>query len=1318
MSNFWTFGGLRSSPSLEKSSPSASAPAVAVAAAAAAESAQDEEEVQSQEKPHGDGGDVTASDTLPLGTPVVHAPSPAAGEDHDSDKDYDSASERMGAASSVSSFGGGKNGGFRTPTSPVGSLVGESYGSPAPGMDVGAEGALLRLNEMSTGNPSLDTAVLEDVDEEGFRKRVSEIVDKAKLPADSPKVETLVDSLLPIVRSLSMRQELFADEQVNGDGGAAASGGDGPSPAMPSAKVTDDDDADFDLPVGGQDEEEDREGGDEEEGEEEEEEEEEQEGEGEGEEEDEEEEVEEGGGDEGEQQRDGDENVSVQGMSVRSDEPSEAKPLVAPQQAEGEAEHKEGEVGKGEVGKGEEEEGEEEGAGEEGAAQQLEEAEPLHAAGMRVQRDADNGGAAAKQQGEEGQLEEGRDEEEGEDEGGEEEGEEDEGDEERDEVGEEGGEEIRDGAHEGEGEGEDEGEEGEGEGEGEGDEWEDEDDEDFEEALARNPMLQAAFRQASAARDAADGDAGRSAGGGGGPVGLGVSGGGLPPPPSSGSGGAGGRTLTNGSSGRPSLEPVASGRQRGSGGGDMTVRESDRPVAVTASDGDGGEVVANGEEPDETREKLQKIRIKLLRLAHRLGQSAHNVVVAQVLYRLGLAEQLRANRGAARGSAFSFDAASAAAEEQEAAGGGTDEDLDFVCTIMLLGKTGVGKSATVNSIFDHPMTKTDAFATATGRVREIVGTVHGICVRVIDTPGLQPSASDQRKNEQIMASVKKFVKKRTPDIVLYFDRLDLQSRDYGDLPLMRIITDTFGTAVWFNAIVVLTHASSAPPDGSNGQPMSYEMYVAQRSHVVQQTIRQAAGDMRLMNPVSLVENHPNCRMNRAGQRVLPNGQIWKPQLLLLCFASKILAEANALLKLQDSTPARPFGTRPRVPSLPYLLSTLLQSRQPLKLPEEQLGEEDEEEDDDDLDDDDDDDEVDYDSLPPFRRMTKDELAELTEGQRREYYEELAERERLYQKKQWKEELLRRREMKKRAGQPDAEPIVEELEPEDDGPRSSSVPVPMPDMALPPSFDSDNPTHRYRYLETANQWLVRPLLEAHGWDHDAGYDGFSLEKQMVVQERIPAAISGQITKDKKEANINLEAAATFKHGKDSSRVTTSGLDIQTVGKDLAYTMRSETRFSNFKKNKTTAGLALTYLGGTVAAGLKVEDKLLVGKQLKLVVSGGAITGKGDMAYGASAEATIRRKGYPIDKTVTVLGLSIMDWQGDLAIGGNLQSQFQVGKTMMVARANLNNRGAGQINLRASSNEQLQMAIIGLVPMIRFLLQGRPFSSPEAESEPLQ
>ncbi|KAJ6739221.1 TRANSLOCASE OF CHLOROPLAST 120 CHLOROPLASTIC-LIKE [Salix koriyanagi] len=533
------------------------------------------------------------------------------------------------------------------------------------------------------------------------------------------------------------------------------------------------------------------------------------------------------------------------------------------------------------------------------------------------------------------------------------------------------------------------------------------------------------------------------------------------------------------------------------------------------------------EELDETREKLQMIRVKFLRLAHRLGQTPHNVVVAQVLYRLGLAEQLRGRNG---GRVAGFDRASAMAEQLEAAG---QEPLDFSCTIMVLGKTGVGKSATINSIFDEVKFGTDAFQLGTKKVQDVVGTVQGIKVRVIDTPGLLPSWSDQRQNEKILHSVKCFIKKTPPDIVLYLDRLDMQSRDFGDMPLLRTITDIFGPSIWFNAIVVLTHAASAPPDGPNGTASSYDMFVTQRSHAVQQAIRLAAGDMRLMNPVSLVENHSACRTNRAGQRVLPNGQVWKPHLLLLSFASKILAEANALLKLQDSTPAKPFATRARAPPLPFLLSSLLQSKPQIKLPEEQYGDEDGL--DDDLDESSDsEDESEYDELPPFKSLTRAQIAKLTKVQKRAYFDELEYREKLFMKKQLKEEKRRRKLMEKMAAAAKDLPSEYAENAEEGG--AASVPVPMPDLALPASFDSDNPTHRYRYLDTSNQWLVRPVLETHGWDHDVGYEGINVERLFVVKEKIPISFSGQVTKDKKGCQCSNGISKLFKVWRRKSNFT--------------------------------------------------------------------------------------------------------------------------------------------------------------------------------------
>ncbi|KAK4405335.1 Translocase of chloroplast, chloroplastic [Sesamum angolense] len=663
--------------------------------------------------------------------------------------------------------------------------------------------------------------------------------------------------------------------------------------------------------------------------------------------------------------------------------------------------------------------------------------------------------------------------------------------------------------------------------------------------------------------------------------------------------------------------------------------------AVTATQNQLIEDPTNGdtEEYDETREKLQMIRVKFLRLAHRLGQTPHNVVVAQVLYRLGLAEQLHGRSGG-RVAAFSFDRASAMAEQLEAAG---QEPLDFTCTIMVLGKSGVGKSATINSIFDEAMFSTDAFQLGTKKVQDIVGIVQGIRVRVVDTPGLLPSWSDQRQNEKILRSVKRFIRKTPPDIVLYLDRLDMQSRDFGDMPLLRTITEIFGPSIWFNAIVVLTHAASAPPEGPNGTATSYDMFVTQRSHVVQQAIRHAAGDMRLMNPVSLVENHSACRTNRAGQRVLPN---------VARYASW-----------------ETFCPRTRSPPLPFLLSSLLQSRPEVKLPSEQFG------DDDAINDDldecsDSEEESEYDELPPFKSLTKAQLEKLSKVQRKAYYDELEYREKLFMKKQLKEERKRRKMMKQ------MQEAAKDLPPADYGDNgeetsaAASVPVPMPDLALPASFDSDNPTHRYRSLDSSNPWLVRAVLEPNGWDHDIGYDGINAERLFVIKDKVPISFSGHISKDKKDANLQMEIASSVKHGK--GKATSLGFDMQSVGKDYAYTLR--------------------------------KDKLIIGKRGQLVVSGGAVYGRGEVAYGGSLEATLRDKDHPLGRFLATLGISVMDWHGDLAVGCNSQTQIPIGRhTNLIGRFNINNKGSGQFSLRINSSEQLQIVLVGLIPLVNALIR---------------
>jgi Toc86/159 family protein import component len=178
---------------------------------------------------------------------------------------------------------------------------------------------------------------------------------------------------------------------------------------------------------------------------------------------------------------------------------------------------------------------------------------------------------------------------------------------------------------------------------------------------------------------------------------------------------------------------------------------------------------------------------------------------------------------------------------------------------------------------------------------------------------------------------------------------------------------------------------------------------------------------------------------------------------------------------------------------------------------------------------------------------------------------------------------------------------------------------------------------------------------------------------------------------------MEVGSSLKHGE--GKLTSLGFNMQSIGKDLAYTLRSETRFSNFQKNKATAGFSFTLLGDAISAGVKVEDKLILNKRFEVVMNGGAMAVHGDVAYGGSLEALLRDKDHPIGRSLSTLGISVMDWHGDLAVGCNIQSQILVGRsTNLIARANVNNRGAGLISFRLNTSEQLQLALIAIIPIL--------------------
>lgn len=695
-------------------------------------------------------------------------------------------------------------------------------------------------------------------------------------------------------------------------------------------------------------------------------------------------------------------------------------------------------------------------------------------------------------------------------------------------------------------------------------------------------------------------------------------------------------------------------------------------------------------------EKIQLLRVKFLRLVHRLGLSTEDSTVSQVLYKLVIAA------GKHSSQLCSTESAKRMALELEAE---NKSDLDFCLNILVLGKSGVGKSATINSIFGEKKVMVDAFGPATTTVKEVVGTINGVKIRILDTPGLKSSAAEQSANRKILATIRKSIKKFPPDVVLYVDRLDIQTRSVNDLPLLRSVTKYLSPSIWTSSVVTLTHAASALPDGPSGFPLSYEVFVAQRSRVIQQSIS-LASELHLMNPnvvqpVSLIENHPLHGKNDKRERLVADGLSGHSQLLLLCYSLKVLSEGSSISSPQGpSNQQKAFGLRIRPLPLPYLLTSLLQSRAHPKLSADQGGNDI----DSDIDlanvlDHDSENEDEYDQLPPFRPLRRSQIAKLNKEQKKAYFEEYDYRVKLLEKKQWREEIKRLKEIKNRSKDGD-DGDLEEL-----GPETESVA--LLDVALPPSFDGDSPVYRYRFLEPTSQLLVRPVVDPNGWDHDCGYDGISIDRNLAFAGQFPAVFSVQVTKDKKQFNIHWDSSVSVTHGESGS--TMAGLDIQTVGKQLAYILRGETKVKNFKINRTTAGLTVTLLGDHMATGLKIEDQIPVGKHLVVAGGAGVIRSGGDTGYGANLQLRLKEEDFPKRQDQSSLGLSLMKWRGDLALTAALQSQFSIGRSSKLAiHVGLNNKRSGQITIKTSSSDQLQMALAVIlpfaVPIIRSFFPG--------------
>ena len=203
-------------------------------------------------------------------------------------------------------------------------------------------------------------------------------------------------------------------------------------------------------------------------------------------------------------------------------------------------------------------------------------------------------------------------------------------------------------------------------------------------------------------------------------------------------------------------------------------------------------------------------------------------------------------------------------------------------SILLVGRTGTGKSSTINSLLGREVAPVGGTAPVTSEVSFFDCPINEAKIRLYDTPGLCDSAEMSNDDNYLEA-----INKVLPfiDLVLFITPLNETRVSKDERIALRSLSAAIGKELWENAIVLFSFSCSKLPGNSLFEPFLGLRTEALKEFISEISSSKIAGSL----PFLAIDN---------SAKSCPDGCEWIPELFTLiverCSASGVMPFVEAL----------------------------------------------------------------------------------------------------------------------------------------------------------------------------------------------------------------------------------------------------------------------------------------------------------------------------------------------------------------------------------------------------------------------------------------